>query len=548
MKAKRTTASFIDEAKLVHGTKYDYSKANYVTRKTKTTIICPIHGDFQQEPGSHLIGYGCAACGRASRKDTTESFIAKAKAKHGDTYDYSKVVYGQNQKDKVKIICRKHGIFEQEPNNHIMGGGCPKCHLLTTDEFVTRAKKIHGDRYDYSECVYKGAFSKVSIICKEHGKFTQRPGSHLEGVGCVKCSHNIRRLKHFEFLERATTIHKDKYTYPYIEKEYHSYSGKITVKCPKHGMFTQTVRDHLCSKGCSKCSHHKSSGEEEIKSLLDSLGVVYNRNFRKLIGPKEVDFYIPSANIAIEFNGSIWHSEKYKKCKNYHKNKTIDCAKKGVQLIHINEYLWNEKKELFKSLIKAKLKKLDRRIFARKCEVQEISSATLKELSEAFHLQGHVNASYRLALVHDGQIVMVTSFAKPRFSKTHQFELLRLFTTGDFAVIGGASKLLKHFERHISSVAKGPVKLVSYARKDWSTGEVYTKLNFQQVSISPPNYVWIRGKHYYTRYQTQKHRLRKLLGKEDFDPKKSEVANLKTNKFFRIFDSGNLVFEKELNL
>jgi rubrerythrin len=122
---KFTKDDFIRSARKVHGDKYDYSKVVYKNNKTDVCIICPIHGEFYQTPNSHLKGRGCPICG-GTKKSTKEDFIIKAKQVHGDKYDYSKVVYVNNQ-IKVCIICPIHGEFYQTPKNHLSGQGCPKC-------------------------------------------------------------------------------------------------------------------------------------------------------------------------------------------------------------------------------------------------------------------------------------------------------------------------------------------------------------------------------------------------------------------------------------
>lgn len=190
---------FISKAKKVHGDKYDYSKAKYgKNNEEKICIICPEHGEFWQTPADHLKGNGCSKCGRIktlnSIRLTTEKFVEKAKNIHGDKYDYSKVVYKGN-KEKVCIICPKHGEFWQFPSNHLSGKGCFACrnelnsanNTSSTEEFIEKAKIVHGDKYDYSKVDYKSAKEKVCIICPEHGEFWQRPTNHLSGFGCPMC-------------------------------------------------------------------------------------------------------------------------------------------------------------------------------------------------------------------------------------------------------------------------------------------------------------------------------------------------------------------------
>jgi len=124
-----------------------------------------------------------------SKKLTTEEFIEKSKKIHGDKYDYFLVEY-VNYNTKIKIICHKHGIFNQSSSHHLNGMGCQKCFggiRLTLKEFISNSKKVHGNKYDYSLVEYKNARTKVKIICKKHGVFEQVPQHHITGVGCPSC-------------------------------------------------------------------------------------------------------------------------------------------------------------------------------------------------------------------------------------------------------------------------------------------------------------------------------------------------------------------------
>ncbi|HDV2027851.1 TPA: GIY-YIG nuclease family protein [Escherichia coli] len=187
MTKKKTTEQFIAEAKAVHGDKYDYSKVEYKGYKTKVKIICPIHGEFEQTPSDHINhGNRCPKCAGNAPLDT-ETFIARAKEVHGDKYDYSKTVY-KGARDKVVIICPIHGEFKQKPSNHLSGYGCKGCKTKTAEEFITDARKIHGNKYDYSKVEYVNSHTNVIIVCPEHGEFKQKPSNHLAGKGCTECA------------------------------------------------------------------------------------------------------------------------------------------------------------------------------------------------------------------------------------------------------------------------------------------------------------------------------------------------------------------------
>lgn len=258
---KLTTEEFIKKAKEKHNGKYDYSKVEYKDSHTKVCIICKEdgHGEFYQLPNGHLNGKGCPKCGKIknidSRTYTGSTFEIKAKEKHGDKYDYSKVNY-KNSHTKVCIICKEdgHGEFYQTPGNHLMGNGCPKCGKstrLTPEEFIYRAREVHGDRYDYSKVNYNGTIVPVEIFCKLHGYFFQTPNCHLSGSGCPKCSGRYRMTTK-EFIKRAKEIHGNNYDYSKVD--YKSINDKVSITCLEHGEFFQLAYSHLHGNGCPACA------------------------------------------------------------------------------------------------------------------------------------------------------------------------------------------------------------------------------------------------------------------------------------------------------
>ena len=194
----KTTEQFIKEAKLVHGDLYDYRDVDYFNAHEKVKIYCKVHKSFMQTPDSHLQGSGCRKCGNKRQslksRSNTEEFAKKANIIHKGKYDYSEVNYIRAI-DKVNIICKEHGKFEQSPNKHLDGNGCPKCGLILKgvrkqkqDTVINQFKAIHGSNYDYSKVIYKYSLEKVLIGCKQCNKFfNQTPAKHKSGQGCPNC-------------------------------------------------------------------------------------------------------------------------------------------------------------------------------------------------------------------------------------------------------------------------------------------------------------------------------------------------------------------------
>lgn len=189
---------FISKAIEKHNNIYDYSSVDYINNRTKVKIKCPVHGFFEQTPMKHLTG-GCKKCGvlktKEKRKKSNITFMCEAKQTHGDKYDYSSVKY-ENAKEKIIIICKTHGEFEQTPDNHIKGNGCPSCSYEkrrdNKESFIAKANLIHNNTYLYDNIVYKGSNELIEIICKNHGVFYQTATSHLQGKGCNECGNTYK--------------------------------------------------------------------------------------------------------------------------------------------------------------------------------------------------------------------------------------------------------------------------------------------------------------------------------------------------------------------
>ena len=300
---KSNSEEFIIKARAKHGNKYDYSKVEYKGNKEKVCIICPEHGEFWQTPNNHLRGHRCPKCYGTPKKSLIE-FIRQAKEVHGDKYDYSKVEYKGN-KENVCIICPKHGEFWQTPYYHIKGGDCPVCsgrQRVTEQIFLKRARKIHKDKYDYSQMNYVDAQTFIRIICPVHGEFWQKPKGHLLGYGCAKCGGSERLTKD-EFIEKAQIIHKSKYDYSKVE--YINYSTKVCIICPEHGEFWQTPNNHLYGAGCPSCPQSQLEGDMRRFLLAHNIQFEQEKGFRWLRFNKKMflDFYLPEYKVAIECHG-----------------------------------------------------------------------------------------------------------------------------------------------------------------------------------------------------------------------------------------------------
>lgn len=279
-----------------------------------------------------------------------------------------------------------------------------------------------------------------------------------------------------------------------------------------------------------------SNLEKELRKLIESYNVDVTYTDRTVIAPLELDIYIPSKKLAIEFNGNYWHSLD-KKDKYYHRDKTFRCAQKGIQLLHIFEYEWNDtnKRSIIENILDKKLNYKNTVIYARNTYVKEIENTEYKEFCNKYHLQGYAPASIKIGCFYNNVLVGVMSFGTPRYNTEYEYELIRLCWCEN--VTGGAEKLLSYFIKKFN-----PSNIITYCNIAKFTGAVYTRLGFNVIGFTEPNYVWTKNKfnETYSRYQTQKHKLiEKGLGTDE----QSEDEIMKSHGYLKIYDSGNIKLE-----
>ena len=539
-----TTEEFIKKSKLMHGDKYDYSKTQCINCYNKVCIVCPEHGEFWQSVYDHLNGKGCPKCKCKKMWDsrgrlTTENFIKKAREIHGDKYDYSKVEY-VNAKTPVIITCHSHGDFLQTPDKHLIGRGCRKCAdelaskrmKMSADEFISKAKEVHRDKYDYSKVEYIDSRTKVCIICPEHGEFWQTPSSHLSGCGCKSCSNN-KEVKYTteSFIDTVKQIHGDKYDYSKVE--YKGSDEYVIIICKKHGEFKVRARHLINGVGCRKCGNNLSKKENDISENIKGCGVNVEQGNRKILNGKEIDIYFPEYNIGIEYDGLYWHSDEFKD-KNYHLLKTNECLKSGVNLIHIFDDEYNFHKDIVLSKIKHLLH-IDndlKKINARQCIIREISNETALKFLEKNHIQGFSKSTVYLGCFYEENLIGVMTFIK---GKDRYWELNRFASDINYICRGVAGKLLSYFKKHYEWDY-----IKSFADKRWVINEddnLYTKLGFKKDSILKPDYRYCKYdmKERIHKFNFRKERLHKKYG---FPLSMTESEMAKKLGYHKIWDCG----------
>ena len=286
---------------------------------------------------------------------------------------------------------------------------------------------------------------------------------------------------------------------------------------------------------CLKCNPIViSTVSREESSLYDYIKELSNnviQSDKNILNGHELDIFLPDKKIAIEYDGLYWHCELNKET-TYHLKKTETCEKQGIQLIHVFEDEWLAKPDIVKSRINGLLG-LNDRIFARKCIVKEVSYKDSAEFLELNHIQGNCNSKYRYGLYYNDELVSLMTFGKSRFKD--EFEMLRFCNKLNTNIVGGASKLFQHFIKNHPEINK----IISYADRRWSKGNLYEKIGFNFIENTKPSYYYIKGKVRFNRINFQKHKL--VAG--GYDPALSEHEIMLSRQFYRIYDCGTKKYE-----
>ncbi len=484
-----------------------------------------------------------------SKAKSAEYYHELARSTHNDKYDYSLWVGYNPIHSKVPIGCSIHGIFHQTIANHLKGAGCPLCKAVLLKnglnkkpvEFYTKkAAKIHNNFYDYGKwtTVQNTSIDMVTIICPSHGEFTQTPASHIDKkAGCPKCAVDHRRTTCIERygVSHPSQVHLPDHTLDKLLDSDWLYNQHTILRrtleniADELGVQDTTVGKYFSAHGLSVQRFAVSTGERQVLDFISSIpGLIYESNNRSVIAPKELDIWIPSHQLAIEYCGLYWHSDKHK-VPEYHSIKYQHCNNTNIRLITLFDDEWKYNKEQVKLKILSILGADPRdKIFARKCTIVKVDRATKAEFFNTNHIQGNGPGSINIGLECDNKLVACMSFIQQRDGA---FTLNRYATSCQ--VVGGFSKLLTHFKRNYTWS-----EIISFADLRWSKGGVYEKNGFVLDKILPPDYSYIVNDKRVHKFNFRRKYLEKRL--PDFDPELTEIENCNRAGILRIWDCGKL--------
>lgn len=452
----------------------------------------------------------------------------------------------------IKFHCTEHGTQLKSYKGLIRSKfGCGLCsgvgpgNTKNTSWFLDALRKKYPGidvDFDLSKTIYSGALSPCTIICRKHGEIVDTANRLLSKRGktaCSKCNIESRIASQCDTKEifelKAIAVHGDKYDYSQFV--YLGNKVKGCIICKLHGSFYMRPNDHLSGDGCPNC---KTSGvslaEKELFDFVASLGLPTYPNV-VLRNGKHVDILLPNQNLAIEYNGLFYHSEKFLN-RTYHADKLDYCNSIGLRLIQIFEDEWIFSKEIVKNRLRALLG-VSKKYHARECSLVKLSWTEAAKFLANHHVQGvGPKTSLCIGLKYKEVLVAVMTFCRPRFDKEIKdgvFELARFCSLG--TVVGGFSKLVKAFEQEVS-----PVSLVSYSDRRWSQGDVYSKNGFVHAGRSDPGFFWCKGQRRENRMNFQKHKLPSVF--PGCDMTKTADVICRENGWLKVFDCGTDRWEK----
>lgn len=503
---------------------------------------CILKGTKEKRHNSMLQKYGTISA--FASKDIREKIKKTNLERYGAENPYA----SDQIKEKIKqTIMKRYGVDSILKSKEIRQKGRQTNLEKYGAEIVTQSEQIKEKIKQTNQIKYGGngplcskeVFNKVKNTNKEKYGVDLLFKKYKDNGEINPVALNI----HKDQLDKSyAELFKMKHVEPAFSREEWFGHGSLKAgkfykwRCKECGKVFETYINGVnVEPRCYDCHPHSvSKGQEELEEFIKSLGFETVRNDRKTIKPLEIDILLPEQKIGFEYNGEFYHQDNGPL---YHKNKTELAEAKGIHLIHIFETEWIHYQEQVKFRIKSILGKIEK-VYARECQVKELSTKERKEFLNKWHLQGDNVAKCAFGLFYNNELISVASFAKPRFNKHYEYELARYCSVKK--VVGGFSKLLKHFEDTYH-----PKSLISYADRKWvsKNDNIYERNGFNLHHISEPSFFYTKPRNpiIIKRYQVQKPK--SLLG-DNYDPNLTVKENMEKLGFVINYDCGNLVYEK----
>lgn len=454
----------------------------------------------------------------------------------------------KNSETILDLICDKDHYFSATYIDlRRKNSGCPECigqkrssHMrVPYNDLVETAALNHltilMPENEYNKN-FRGVSKKIPMVCDicEH-LFTTSPGRINMDFGCQPCgvkrSSDKRRRTHAEVAEII-----QKMGYSLVSKEYSKCLEKLEICCPKHGNFFSMLGDLVGGHRCRKCSHTSPKAQQDLFKFIKDFYPDAVDDTRRIIKPYELDIYIPSLSLAIEYNGLYWHSEEYKQ-KNDHIHKMKLCNEKGIRLITIFEDEWLKRQDQVKNFLLSVIGKNDHKIMGRKTDLRVVLKSEAVAFLKANHIQGSSAFEVAFGLYHEDELQgVVTGNKHHRQGHSKVFVLNRLAFKSSTSISGGSSKLLKVLLGYARE--NGYERLISWSDNRWSEGNVYKSLGFALTEELGPDYSYVHKDSRISKQSCRKSNLAKRGGKGNTEKDMALSLDL-----YRIWDCGKKRWE-----
>lgn len=537
MPSRKTNEEYIKQLRQLYGDEYSLGNTKYSNNYTKVSVECNIHGTFYRNPLMLLNGYGCPYCSDKKHFYSFEEYIKILKSKYGELYSVTEEDFcNRDKKLCVKFKCDRHGYFSARPSSLLKETYCKGCKEdKKLAELSNKVKEYYGNNYDVLSQAEVN-IKQIKIRCNRHNIVNSFWKTHLfkNKFICNECLKEKQLKENKEkFFEKANDIYDSFYNY--ID-DYINSQTPITAICPIHGEFKVTPNDHIEKhSGCPKCGNKRSDGEEEIYNFCKTICDETIRRDKEIISPYELDIVLPNKNIAIEYDGILWHSEKYKdNAKYYHLDKTKRCDNNAFKLIHIFEDEWLEKSAIVKSMLRNIIAPNFNAI-AIVHKIKQVPTSDAIKFLEENYINGKHYSTYRFGLYNNNELVSLATFKKSGKNDTYH---LQCFCNKLGVNVQNGNKVL--LEAFINEV--NPSKIIAKADRRFSYGNEFEGLGFQRIGETAPNYYYCKRQHRYNKSNFTKER----LIKQGYDKGKTVHQIMNERGFYRIYDCGYILFEMNL--
>lgn len=470
-----------------------------------------------------IIDRNCIICNNVFQcKENSVKKYCSPKCSNSDPIVIEKMIVSQNKKYLEKYGC--HPMQTETTKNNFYNSMEEKYgvkHALSSNVFLDKSHKTKLDRYGDARYINKEQIIKTKL--DKYGSLNPYAYSHSKEYiwNIISKWDNVN----FHFTINDLILPLSNY-----DKMYDFSCKKCGYEMKRNLRIQHEPICKLCNwKNITK---NKSFGEESIyniiKENIPDVNIITSD--RSILKGYELDILLPDLKLAIEFNGIYWHSENRGKDSNYHLNKSKSCENLYITLLHIFDYQWVQNKNIVESMILHKIEKSNR-IYARKCEIREVSTFDKKIFLEDNHLKGMCRSNINIGLYYNNELIGLTCFSKSRFDKNFQWEIVRIAFKNNISITGGVSKMISYFIK-----CYNPDSMITYIDKTNSNGKFLEYSNFSYIGDSKPNYFYFKDLNVYDRNEFQKHKLKDKF--ELYNPDKPEWSIMRANGYGRFWDCG----------